>query len=141
MANPSRAVASKKSALLRGNGANPQTFTLVGEIRDISGPDGQTGLIEVTTLESDGKEYVVDVPDFGNVSLQMNLDENDAPQLGMENDFYTQAKRDFRLRLSTPLQKTLAFSGYVTAFAYGARVGSQLTANATIKITGGVTRL
>jgi hypothetical protein len=141
MANPSRARAAKGSKLLRGNGASPEIFTLVGEIRSIDGPDGQTNLIEVTTLESTGKEYVVDVPDFGTITLQMNLDEDDTPQTGLENDYYTQAKRNFRLELSTPLQKTLAFSGYVTAFSYGARVGSQITADATIKITGGVTRL
>lgn len=140
MANPSRAVASKKSVLLRGNGASPEVFTMVGEIRDIAGPDGSTGLIEVTTLESDAKEYIADLPDFGNVALQMNLDEADAQQSGMENDFYTQARRNFRIRLATPLQKTLSFTAFVTAFQYGARVGSQITANATLKITGTVVR-
>jgi len=140
MANPSRAVASKKTALLRGNGASPEVFTLVGEIRDIAGPDGSTPLIAVTTLESDAAEYIADLPDFGNVSLQMNLDEADGQQVGMENDYYSSSRRNFRIRLSTPLQKTLSFTAFVTSFQTGARVGSQITANATLKITGTVTR-
>lgn len=67
------ALHSQGTFILHGDGDSPEGFTEIEEVNGITGPDGTAQLIEVTHLQSAGKEYLSGLPDFGKVSLTCNF--------------------------------------------------------------------
>ena len=56
---------SQLCALYKGDTASPVVFTEVGQISNITGPDGSTGETDVTNLASTIKEFIPSLPDMG----------------------------------------------------------------------------
>ena len=55
-----------------GVGYGAASFAKVGEVTNIGAPSGEAAEIEVTHLESEAKEYLLGLPDEGNIELAMN---------------------------------------------------------------------
>lgn len=61
-----------------GVGYGAASFAKVGEVTNIGAPSGEAAEIEVTHLESEAKEYLLGLPDEGNIELAMNAIAGDA---------------------------------------------------------------
>ena len=55
-----------------GNGASPEVFTAIPEIKTFSGPSGSAAVIDVTDLSSAAKEKRMGLADEGQLSFTIN---------------------------------------------------------------------
>ena len=124
----------------RGDAASPEVFTSLGEVKSIQGPGGQATVIDTTNLSSTAKEKQMGLQDEGQVTLELNLDVDDAQQNGLRTDRTNQTLRNFRITLtdSSPAT-TLTFAAYVLTFSIGAAVDDIVSASVTLEISGAVT--
>lgn len=126
--------------LARGDAASPQVFTTIGEVKSIQGPGGSASVIDTTNLSSTAKEKQMGLMDEGQVTIELNLDTDDAQQTGMRTDRTNRTLRDFRITLtdSSPAT-TLTFAAYVLSFPVAAAVDDVITASVTLEVSGPVT--
>src|SRR5512139_2328270 len=75
---------------------------LIGEVTNISGPSGTKGEIDVTSLQSAGKEYLMALPDFGDITFDLNYTGSDATQNALYSDWVaaTSPKRKGCIKLT-----------------------------------------
>lgn len=121
----------------KGDTAGPQTLE---ECRQINGPGGTAATIDTTHLLSTGKEYLSDFPDFGDITLVCNYT-GGTVQLNMFEAFSASAAAapcTMRVKMADGSYNTLTFNGVVTSWALGAQVGSQVTVNIGVHVTGGL---
>ncbi len=138
MANPSNAINAQGVALKRGNGATPETFTIIGEITRFDGPGGSASVIDVTTLQSTAKEKRMGLIDEGQYTFTVNLDPTDVQQAGLRADRAARTLRNFQLVLTDASNTTLTFSAFVTEFKISGAVDQVITAAVTLEISGPV---
>lgn len=138
-------VYSATGTLLKiGDGASPEVFTNIGQVRDISGPGFAMSVEEATHHGSSWKEYVPGMLEGGEVSFEILLDTDDATHYqasaaSLYSDMINRRKRNFKMVLPDANTTTFAFAAYVTSFEVGAPVEGLLTASVTLQITGNVT--
>lgn len=130
--------------LRRGDGGGPETFTLIGEVRSISGPDGQATEIDRSHFQSTAKEWVMGLPDEGSLTIDGNFVGSDAQQQGLHSDRANRVKRNFELELTDmpsggANNTQFDFSGYVMRFTLTGNVDGGLDFSVTLRITGPVT--
>lgn len=136
----SKAKAAKNTKLKRGDGGSPtENFTLIGEVRSISGPSESVETIDVTSQDSTAKEFIsAGLVDGGEVTFEMNLIGSDAQQQGLRDDMVNGRLRNFKLELndhaSTPT--TFSFAALVTGIEPSSELGSQYLSSVTLKISG-----
>lgn len=135
------ATSSQGVTFKRGNsvGGASTVYTLIAEIRSISGPSENAASIDVTSLDSTAKEFIGGLTDGGEVSFEMNFVGSNAQQQGLRADLDSRAKRDFQLTLNDfgSSQATICtFTGVVTAFSMKFGVDNQVSASCTIKMSG-----
>lgn len=134
-----KAKAAKNTKLKRGDGGSPETFTLVGEVRSISGPSESVETIDVTSQDSTAKEFIsAGLVDGGEVTLEMNLIGSDAQQQGLRSDMVNGTLRNFKLELNDHATNptTFSFSAIVTNMEPSAELGSQYSTSVTLKVSG-----
>ena len=119
-----------------GNGNSPMAYTKVGEIVSFTGFDGQAGEIDVTHLTSTAKEFLMDLPDFGTLSLECNHVQADAGQVLMRSARASQLVQDFKCTFSN--DKTATFKGYVLSNPLSGGQGAKVGGSFNIRITGSV---
>lgn len=136
---PSNAVSSMGTKFWRWS-EDSSTWVAIAEISAIDGPTMTREMIDVTALDSEGgyREYVPDLRDGGTVSLTMNFTE-DTFELMMD-DFESNDRQYYTIVLPDADYTSLEFQGLVTEVPLSASVGSQVTANTTIRVTGAPTR-
>jgi len=134
------AINSQGVVLKRGDGADPEVFTAIGELTGIDGVgSGTSAEIDVTTLSSTAKEFILGLKDEGEVTLTMNLDTANAPQTGLRTDRDNKTLRNFELTLTDSGPTVITFSAYVKNFPLGISVDSQITLSLALRISGPVT--
>lgn len=119
------------------SGASPITYTSVGEITNFQGFDGQAAEIDVTSLESTAKEYIMGLQDFGSFNIDVNYLPSDA---GQDILRAAKASRDvhyFRCTFSD--NSTATFAGYVTSAPISGGVDAKVDGSFNIRVTGNVT--
>ena len=67
----SNALESQGMAIKRGDGASPEVFTTIPEVRSINGPDGSASEIDVSDLSSTSREFRMGLQDEGSITLDM----------------------------------------------------------------------
>ena len=77
--------------------ATPQTWTPVNNIHDYTAFDGTASEIDVTNLQSLSKEYSPGLEDFGQFSMNLDVDTTDAGQIAMRAAKTAQNKTYFKL--------------------------------------------
>lgn len=117
------------------------TYTTIPGCRNITGPSGGAQPFEVTDHDSTAKEYLVDLPDEGEITATLNWDPDETLHIQLWTDRAGQTVRKYRLRwgsMSTP--KATTFDAYVTNLSPDADAqGAALGASLTLKITGPTT--
>lgn len=116
--------------------ANPKTWTAVNNVKTYSGFDGSASELDKTNMQSGAMEYAAGLQDFGQFSINVDVDDTDAGQIAMRAAKTSAATKAFRLRL--PNGKQRVFKGFVKKFSEEGGVNQIVKASADIRITGTV---
>lgn len=116
--------------------ANPKTWTAVGNCKDYSGFDGSASELDKTNMQSNAMEYAAGLQDFGNFSVNIDVDDTDAGQIALRAAKTSAATKAFKLRL--PNGKLRVFKGFVKKFSEQGGVNQVVKASADVRITGAV---
>jgi len=123
-----------------GNGASPEVFSSIPEIKTFSGPGGSASIIDVTDLSSTGKEKRMGLADEGQLTFTMNYLPDNTQHDALRTARSTREATNFEIVFTDDSPTTTwAFSGFVTGFSISGSVDNVIEANVTIEITGQIT--
>lgn len=114
------------------------TAIQVGQVVSIAGPSGSAAKIDVTNLDSTGKEYIMGLRDEGDISLDVIYDPSDTGHSAMFIDRGTRSKRYWMIDLSDGSSNYLGGKGFCTGYSITGSVDDAVKATITIAITGAV---
>jgi Lambda phage tail tube protein, TTP len=124
--------------LQAGDGATPENYTTVAEVRDISGPEIKVDTHDVTNQSSPGgwAEFVPTIRRPGNVTFPVNYMPTNPTHVKMLTDCVSKTLRNWRVTENDGTTNHWSFAGYVTGFKQTAPVAGVLTADVEIAVTG-----
>ena len=138
------AVVPGEGTLMQIESATPGTYTTIGQVLSITGPAPSVAAVETTNLASTRHTYRPSkIPESGEVTFQIQSDPNDATVIILQGLMDAPASKNWRIisadGLTTPSKDQ--FSGFLTAWnRSGQEVESNVIVDATIKISGAITR-
>lgn len=136
----SNAIEAQGVLIQRGSGTgSPETFTTIPELKSFSGPGGSTSVIDVTDLQSTGKEKRVGLHDEGQLSLEINYIPDDTTHAALRADRANRTLRNFRVIFTDGSDTQFDFAAYVTGFSISGGVDGVVTASVTLEISGSIT--
>lgn len=128
--------------LKRGNGASPETFTAIAEVKDINGPNLKTSTQDSTHLADTWKGIKPILLEGGEVKLTVNFLIDDATQSyasGLLLDHANKSLRNFQILWPDGLGGVIAtwpFAAYVTTITPKGSVTTITTAEVVLSIDG-----
>lgn len=120
-------------------GTSPTVFSTIANVIDFSGPGGQASVIDITNLASTAREKRMGLPDEGQLTLNLNLDPDDATHILLRDARKNRQKCEFKITLTDSTPTTLSFAGYVLGFVVSGGVDDVVKTAITIEIDGPVT--
>jgi len=135
----SNALESQGMVIKRGNGASPEVFTAIPEVRSINGPDGSASEIDVTDLSSTAKEFRMGMQDEGSITLDMMFIPANTVHAGLRTDRANRTLRNFQLVFTDSPATTWSFAAYVQGLSVSNEVDGVTTASVTLRISGAIT--
>ena len=112
----SQAMTTEGVELRRGDGGNPEVFTLVAELTDFDGPGGSAAIIDVTHFQSLAKEKRAGLPDEGQFTFNANFVASDLQQQGMVSDRNNRTVRNWELHFTDTPKTVAEFAALVMEF-------------------------
>jgi predicted secreted protein len=112
----SLAVFAKGTQLKVGDGATPtEAFTLIPEVRSITGPSMSAETIDVTSHDTPGgfRDKIQGLKDWGNLSFELLWAPSNAKHQQLFDDYMAGTVRHYTLTYPTVPPKTMTFSGWV----------------------------
>lgn len=134
----SDALESQGMTIKRGDGASPEAFTVIPEVRSITGPDGSATEIDVTDLSSSAKEFRMGLQDNGSITLDMMYIPANTVHAGLRLDRENRTLRNFQLVFTDSPPTTWDFAAYVQGFSVTNEVDSVTNASVTLRISGAI---
>lgn len=134
----SQALEAQGTVLKIGNGASPETFATISEIKNFTGPGGSAAVIDVTDLSSLAKEKRMGLADEGQLSFVINYIPSDTEHAALRAARASRAETNFQILFTDTGTTTWDFSGFVTNFSVSGSVDGVIEANVTIEITGAI---
>jgi len=135
----SQALEAQGMELKIGDGASPEVFTAISEIKTFTGPGGSATVIDVTDLSSAAKEKRMGLADEGQLSFTINYIPTDDEHAALREARATREETNFQLVFTDDSPSTTwSFSGFVTGFSVSGAVDGVVEANVTIEITGAI---
>ena len=115
--------------------------TTIAAIRDIGGPSVSLDPLDVTTHDSTAawREFIAGLKDGGEVSLDLVFDPANASQKTLRDDLNARTVNAYSITLTDVAPTVISFSALVTDFEPAMGVEDELSATATLKVTGAVT--
>jgi len=129
------AIASQGTKLYVGTSTDPTNYTQITDITTFNGPTQTNPEYEVTDLSSTAKEYLVALPDPGELSFSLHYKGTDAQHIYIR-DSGTNV-RNWKMHFSDDTQWQLL--GSVSSFTRTASVDGPVTADVTVKLSGSST--
>ena len=130
----------------RGDGASPEQFTKIDEVRTVPEVGQRNDLVEVTNLDSvSGKEYIYGLGDGKEIPLAVNFNPSDQQHTGLRTDQANKVTRNFQLYFPTVVGGSpdagllVSFAALVLDTSFSGGPNEAQTMSATLKITGAVT--
>ena len=125
-----------------GDGAAPENFTTIAEIKDGTPPQSERDEADVTTHDSAGhaKESIPTFIDNGEVSLVINWIPADATHLKLRMDFLSGVMRNFKVIYPDVGTMTDTFTAFVKAVKPATPLNDVLAQEIALRISGQVTR-
>lgn len=138
------ALPTQGTTLTVNSTASPEVATTIGEVIDITGPTSSRGEIDVTSLESAAKEFLLELPDHGELSLNCNVDVGDAGQQLLNTLFETDPPPAQTWIITLPTDTdaghssgtTITGVGRISGHELGISTDTQVTVAITIRNTG-----
>lgn len=121
---------------------NADAWKVICGITDFSGPTASRGEIDVTTLCSTAKEYELDIPDYGTLTLNgLSLPGSESHSL-LDDLFRTAEKTRFRITLVDDGMGngavTMEFDARVSGKPLTAAQGDVLKVSITLRLSGDI---
>ena len=138
------AIRSAKGTLQKiGDGASPENFTTIGQVRSISGPSTKATVQDVTTHSTAGNwmEKLAMLIDPGTIGFPINYDPADATHAfatGLWADMISLTSRSFQTVFPASMGK-LSYEAYITSHSFEVPVDNVLAANIELTIYGAIT--
>lgn len=126
-----------------GDGASPEVFTTISQVRSIAGPTTKATVVDVTTHSTSGNwmEKLAVLIDPGDNSFAINYDKTDTKHAfatGLWNLMINLTSKNHRTVLPASIGYML-YAGYVTQHAFDLPVDNVIKANVQITINGAIT--
>jgi len=115
------------------------TFDKVGEVTNIGAPSGEAADIDTTHLESTAKEYLIGLPDNGNIEIGMNAIEGDAGHSELITAMNAQTRRWVKITWSSG--SVWYIKALVKKYTWSAGVDAKIEAAASFRTSGAWTRV
>jgi predicted secreted protein len=140
---PSAAFWGYGSTFQLGDGATPEVFTSIAEIRDMKPPKMKRDSSDVTSHGSTGgwREFLPNLRDGGEVAIEANWLPNNVTQdevTGVYEAFTDNVNHNWKIILPDTIL-TIAFAGHITAFEPETPLDNHGKLSFTIKVSGPVT--
>lgn len=138
------AIRSAKGTLQKiGDGASPEVFSTIGQVRSVSGPTTKATVQDVTTHSTSGNwmEKLATLIDPGALSFPINYDNADATHAfatGMWADLIALTVRNFQTIFPSSMGQ-LDYAAYLTGHGFDCPVDNVLQANIELTIYGAIT--
>jgi len=124
-----------------GDGGDPETFTALAEVLDVSPPSDAVDVIEVTHMTSPSrtKEFIAGLTDPGEVSFSINFIPGAGDDTALQALRNTGVSNNFRIAFPDSGDTTWTFAAFLTGYTPTAPVNDRMTADVTFKLTGSYT--
>jgi len=136
---------AKNTYLYKGDGASPENFVKIANVKSINGPGFKVTVIDTTTHSTLGnfREKAAVLVDPGTLTFMVNYDPNDAtlaPATGLFNELQTLAESNYQLHFppSDSLNTMMEFRGFVTGHPFTFPIDNVIEGNIEITIDGAV---
>lgn len=108
----------------------------LGDITGVDGPKKTKETIDVTPLNADDKyrQFIGDLKSGGTVSLTMNFVRSNYDLL--DEDFEASAPQNYAVVFPDTKRTAIEFEGLVLELPITGNVGSQITSNVSIQVSG-----
>lgn len=120
--------------------ATGTTYSSLGNAKDFTAITGKTSIITVTNFASAAVEKLSGLPDNGQMTVNLDLDNGDAGQAAAEAARISGTPTAFKIVLPSGTTPTIAFNGIVTGFDNKGQTNGVLQGSLTVEITGAITR-
>jgi hypothetical protein len=115
------------------------TFVKVGQVSNIGAPSGTAAKVDTTHLESDAKEFMMGIPDNGDVEVSGNSLDSDAGHDEMDEAKDAQEMRWFKVTRSDGSIRR--WRGYVLKFTdFEMGVDAKVPFSSTVAINGAIAK-
>lgn len=125
---------SNFAAVGTGGSGNPKTWTAINNVKDYSGFDGSASELDKTNLQSGAMEYAAGLQDFGQFSMNIDVDDTDTGQIALRTAKTAASTKAFRVVL--PNAKKRVFKGFVKKFSESVGVNQIIKAAVDVRVTG-----
>jgi hypothetical protein len=124
-------VLSRESSL--GSGS----FTAIANVRSFSGPSTENAEVDVTTLASTAKEFEGGLIDYGDLTLELNFDPNNAThqQCFTDQEANPPTKTGWRITFINPTIN-FTWTAFVKSFSLSGEVDGVLQGTMTLRLSG-----
>ncbi len=135
----SSALTSQGVTIGVGDGASPEVFTTIAEVKSIDGPGGQANEIDVTDLSSTAKEFALGLQDEGDITLDINYIPGNTQHAQLRSDRAAGTSRNYRITFTDSPATTWTFAAYVKGFSISNAVDNITGASVTLRVSGSIT--
>lgn len=137
----SNAVSAFGTLLKSGNGASPESFTTIAELKSLSGPSFQADTIDVTVHNTPTpfRRFISGLLDGGEVTFDINFiptENTHNYDYGLLHDFLQRSRRNYQIVFPDSAATTWLIPGIVTGFQMSSDPADVLMASVTIKVSG-----
>lgn len=124
-----------ETTLARDDGAGG--FTEIAQIRDLDGPSMARDSIETTHRgTSKLKTFIAGLQDNGEVSFDIVYDPSDATHTELQTDLDAGTNQEYQITF--PDASTVTFDAFVMELGASSPLADVMTADVTLKISGGI---
>lgn len=136
------AIAAQGTLLKISNGGSPETFTTIKGVSNLAGPTGSRELIDVTGLDSTGREFLVGIPDYGDITFTLFYAPQDTQHAALFTAFQAagQTATNFTITFTDSPATIYSFAALVQGFPHNFSTNSAVEVNLTLKLTGSVVK-
>ena len=124
----------------RGDGAGTEVFNAISEVLSMSGLGKTNPLVEVTSFDSTGREYIAGLADGTEITLECNYLPADTQQQALIGDVDNGTVRNMQVLITdgtTPL--TYSFAVTPLSWVINPSFDDKNTLTFTLKISGAIT--
>lgn len=137
---------AKGTGLYVGDGASPEVFTKIANVKPITGPGYNVTIVDTTTHSTVGnfREKAAVLVDAGKLGFRVNYDPADptlAPATGLLNALQNLTEKNYQLRFppSDTGKNRMNFKGFVSQHSFTFPVDNVIEADVAFEIDGAIT--